>query len=77
MKCAECRAPVRDAVKVFSSDDDGSHREFECLCRRCLEAEKAFARRVALIADGTVVKEFVNTKPLVKRPARAKVPAAA
>ncbi|MCU1311200.1 MAG: hypothetical protein JWO20_2325 [Candidatus Angelobacter sp.] len=76
-KCAGCRAPVRDAFRVISTDDDGSQREYACLCRRCLEAEKVFARRVELFVNGIPVKEFVNTNEAVPRPIPAKTPAAA
>jgi len=68
---------VRDAVSVVSIDDDGSTREYDCLCRRCLEAEKVFARRVEFYLDGALFEEFTRTKPAVARPIPVKVPAAA
>jgi hypothetical protein len=64
-------------MNVVSVDDDGSKHEYECLCRRCLEAEKVFARRVALYVDGAFSQEFINTKPAIARPTPVKVPAAA
>src|SRR6266446_7185190 len=76
-KCAGCRAPVRDAFPVISTDDDGRRHEYACLCRRCLEAEKVFARRVELFVNGVLVKEFVNTGEATPRPTPAKAPAAA
>ena len=76
-KCTVCRAPVRDAVTVISADDDGTRHEYSCLCRRCLEAEKVFSRRVTLYAGELISQEFINTKPAIARPTPVKVPAAA
>jgi hypothetical protein len=76
-KCAECRTPVRNAVRVISVDDDGKKHSFERLCRRCLEAEKVFACRVVLYADGELFEEFVNPEPSVPRPTPLKIPVAA
>jgi hypothetical protein len=40
-RCSECRTPVRHLVRVVARKTDGSSREFQCLCTRCLEAERA------------------------------------
>jgi hypothetical protein len=64
-------------MNVVSIDDDGSKREYDRLCRRCLEAEKVFARRVELYLDGAFFQEFIRTKPAIARPTPVKVPAAA
>jgi len=45
-RCAVCNAPVRHIVPVFVECKDGTEARYPCLCTRCLEAEKAVARRV-------------------------------
>lgn len=68
--CAECHAPVRDVMRVVSSDDAGVVRSYECLCRRCLEAERAYTRSVSLFVDAVVFETIGNSNPQIARPAR-------
>lgn len=67
-KCGVCRAPVRAAMRTVGVDDSGKSWEYECLCRRCLEAEKAYCRKVTSYVAGVVFDESVNRKELVPRP---------
>ena len=76
-KCSVCRAPVREGMIVKSLDDDGSQHVFDRLCRRCLEAEKVFARRVSLFSGRFLVEELVNEGPALPRPLPVRLPAAA
>jgi len=54
-RCAVCNAPVRHIVPVFVERKNGTELKYSCLCTRCLEAEKAVARRVVLrIGEATI-----------------------
>lgn len=76
-KCAVCRAPVRAVMKTVAVDDAGRRFEYDCLCRRCLEAERAYSRAVTSYIGGYVFDDFLNRKPLVERPAAGRETAAA
>ncbi|HUR37430.1 MAG TPA: hypothetical protein VM009_06415 [Terriglobales bacterium] len=76
-RCEVCRAPVRAIMRTVSRDEAGQTREFGCLCRRCLEAEKAYSRQVTSYLSGVVFDDFVNKKDLVPRPQDANGKAAA
>jgi len=76
-KCSVCRAPVRAVMKTIAVDDDGHRFEYDCLCRRCLEAERAYARAVTSYVHGYVFDEYLNRKPLVERPPSGRGKAAA
>jgi hypothetical protein len=71
-KCAVCRAPVRDLGRVSSYDSLGIERNFERLCRRCLEAEKAYSRTVFVFWQDIVCEIYTNLQPF-PRPAAARV----
>ncbi len=71
-KCAGCGAPVRAVMRTVSIDDSGHLREYECLCRRCLEAEKVYSRTVTSYVAGVVFDEYLNRKDLVPRPQLAR-----
>ncbi|HUQ50234.1 MAG TPA: hypothetical protein VM056_05920 [Terriglobales bacterium] len=75
-KCACCNAPVRNFMRTVSENDRDT-REFDCLCRRCLEAEKAFSRTVTVYFGGVVFESFVNKGALVQRGVPAKEAVAA
>ncbi len=47
-KCSVCRAHVRHVLPVEVERDNGHRATYECLCTRCLVAEKVSARRVIL-----------------------------
>ena len=54
-KCGVCRAHVRHVVPVVSCQPGGERKNFDCLCTRCFEAEKATAERMFLqIGDNRV-----------------------
>lgn len=70
-KCIGCGAPVRAVMRTVSVDDSGEVHEYECLCRRCLEAEKVYSRKVTSYVAGVVFDEFENRKERVPRPRSA------
>ena len=74
-RCEECNATVRYAMRVVSFAADGEVREAAVLCRRCIEAEKAFSKKVFVYAAGVVFEEFVNPNTPVERPGQRKVAA--
>jgi hypothetical protein len=76
-KCQVCRAPVRAEMRTIGTDDHGRIFEYDCLCRRCHEAEKAYCRKVTAYIGGVVFDDFLNSKELVARqlPATGKVAA--
>ena len=47
-KCSICRAHVRHVLPVEVERENGARATYECLCTRCLVAEKAQATRVTL-----------------------------
>lgn len=46
--CSVCHASVRHVLPVRVEHNDGSMTDFECLCTRCLEAERVQSHRVTL-----------------------------
>ena len=67
-RCEECRTTVRYSMRVVSIAHDGDLREYAVLCRRCIEAEKAYSKRVFVYAAGVVFEEFLNAGQPVERP---------
>ena len=53
--CSVCRAAVRHVIPVRVEHNDGSVADFQCLCTRCLEAERALSRRVILTVGKAVL----------------------
>jgi bacterioferritin-associated ferredoxin len=47
-KCSVCRAHVRHVLPVEVERENGTRASYECLCTRCLVAEKMQATRVTL-----------------------------
>src|SRR5438128_8960647 len=47
-RCVVCHAHVRHVVPVTVQREDGTLKQFTCLCHRCLQAEKATARSVEM-----------------------------
>lgn len=45
-RCAVCNTPVRHVVPVYVERGNGVQIRYPCLCTRCLEAEKAVAKKV-------------------------------
>ena len=46
--CSVCRAAVRHVLPVRVEHSDGSIADYECLCNRCLQAERVLSDRVSL-----------------------------
>ena len=54
-KCAICHAHVRHVLPVVSERADQVVREFECLCTRCFESERAVAKKLFVkLGDATL-----------------------
>lgn len=62
-KCAVCHAHVRHVVPVHAEREDGTAMEFDCLCTRCLEAEKALSR-VVTMRLGDAKLQYVRSSPM-------------
>jgi hypothetical protein len=75
-RCSICRAPVRSAMKSVGVDDEGKRYVYQCLCRRCLEAERRYCRTVTSYIANIVFDEFVNRRDLVPRSAEDMAPIA-
>jgi len=46
--CSMCETAVRHIIPVLVERHDGTRVQYRCLCRRCLEAEKAVSLMVTL-----------------------------
>jgi hypothetical protein len=55
-KCSVCRAAVRHVIEVRVERTDGSVHNYECLCTRCLEAERAVSECVVLTIGKAVLE---------------------
>ncbi len=54
-KCGVCHAHVRHVLQVLSQRPDGTEREYDCLCTRCFESERAIASRVRVsLGEATI-----------------------
>ena len=54
-KCGMCRAHVRHVVPVRAEYQDGTTKEFSCLCNRCFEGERGVCKVVVLqLGDASV-----------------------
>ena len=53
--CSVCRAAVRHVLPVRVEHSDGSISDFECLCTRCLQAERAQSDKVTLTVGKAVL----------------------
>ena len=54
-KCSVCRASVRHVLPVRVERQDGSIANFQCLCTRCLQAERVLSRHVSLTVGRAVL----------------------
>ena len=54
-KCGVCRSHVRHVISVLSERTDGTRHEYDCLCTRCFESERAVSNKVAVsLGDATI-----------------------
>ena len=65
--CAICHAAVRHVLHVRVEHQDGSVSDFQCLCARCLEAERVQSDRVTLTIGKAALVYTPNGK---QRPTR-------
>jgi hypothetical protein len=77
-KCSICRSHVRHVLQVACERADGGRRNYECLCTRCFESERAVAKKLCVsLGDATIhfeaTGERTNSEPhpedLRRRPA--------
>jgi hypothetical protein len=47
-KCPMCKAHVRHVVPIRAEHTDGTVQEFDCLCTRCFEGERAISKTVTM-----------------------------
>ncbi len=67
-KCGVCRSHVRHVIAVASERADGTRQEFDCLCTRCFESERAVARKIAVsLGDATIYFDAVG-EPSISEP---------
>ncbi|HVP44370.1 MAG TPA: hypothetical protein VMS96_13130 [Terriglobales bacterium] len=55
-RCAVCRAHVRHVLPVEVERENGSRTAYNCLCTRCLVAEKVSATRVVLRVGNAAIE---------------------
>lgn len=66
--CSVCHAAVRHVLPVRAEHKDGSVADFQCLCTRCLEAERALSSRVILtVGKAVLVYTPGETKPRTQK----------
>lgn len=65
--CSMCETAVRHIIPVLVDRYDGSRVQYRCLCRRCLEAEKAVSMMVTLrLGEACVIYTKERELPLKK-----------
>jgi hypothetical protein len=57
-KCPMCKAHVRHVVPVRAERPDGTVQEFECLCTRCFEGERAISKVITLHLGEAAVEQY-------------------
>jgi hypothetical protein len=60
-KCPTCKAHVRHVVPIRAERQDGTVQDFNCLCRRCFEAERALSRVVTMHLGESAVNYYPRT----------------
>jgi hypothetical protein len=60
-KCPMCRAHVRHVVPVRAERPDGTVQEYECLCTRCFEGERATSKVITLHLGEAAVDQYPRT----------------
>lgn len=70
-KCAVCRTAVRHVIAVRVERENGSIADFQCLCTRCLEAEKQTSKSVSLTIGKSVLVYTSGHKRLQTRAFKA------
>jgi hypothetical protein len=69
-RCTVCNATVRHIIPVRAQHEDGSTAAFQCLCTRCLEAERAVSDTVTLTV-GRAQLVYKKNEPLKTQKFRA------
>src|SRR5437879_6028343 len=60
-KCPMCRAHVRHVVPVRAEHQDGTVKDYSCLCTRCFEGERAISKVITLHMGDAAVEHFPRT----------------
>ncbi len=61
-RCSLCRAPVRHVLPIKAEHEDGSVRQYECLCTRCLEGEKGLCAKLSIQAGATTLEYTMDPR---------------
>ena len=72
-RCSMCNAHVRHVLPVMVTHADGTDKQYECLCHRCLQGEKAIAVSIDIKLGRAhwVIKKSQAAKPKKPRAAKA------
>lgn len=75
--CSLCRTHVRHVLTVLAEHKNGDHQEYDCLCTRCFESERAQSHTIHVIAGNTRLtflsgqKKWVASYTTTAMPARS------
>ncbi len=54
-KCSVCNSHVRHVISVSAERADGTRHDYDCLCNRCFESERAVSNQVSVsLGDATI-----------------------
>lgn len=73
--CSLCGSHVRHVLAILAERENGGHQEFDCLCTRCFESERAQSRTIHVIAGNTRVTFLSGQKKGIVSCSATTVPA--
>lgn len=66
-KCSVCHAHVRHVLSITSERADGTRHDFDCLCNRCFESERAVAKQIAVsLGDATIYFDAIGERSIAE-----------
>jgi bacterioferritin-associated ferredoxin len=66
-KCSVCHAHVRHVLAITSERADGTRHNFDCLCNRCFESERAAAKKIAVsLGDATIYFDAIGERAITE-----------
>lgn len=64
-RCSVCHAHVRYVLAITSERTDDTLHDFDCLCTRCFESERAVAKKIAVsLGDATIHFDAVGERTI-------------
>jgi bacterioferritin-associated ferredoxin len=54
-KCSVCNSHVRHVISVSAERADGTRHEYDCLCTRCFESERAVSNQLAVSLGDAII----------------------